>query len=174
MNDKERVLMWILHRTFLENMFPSNRLEFYEKTKQENIEVGDIIVCAGSGIHNWTVGTLIEKGEGFFEKPWVIKELCGNECCNVTNDSFYKVPFKIPSDVLLIGVERIIYQKCTKAIDKAAYSIRYRDIYFGGGVCTLEMRKSFSNDLLKKIEFKYNSRTTIKSILELINNDTTE
>lgn len=139
----------------------------FEKCKESNLEVGDLILCVTSGYHDWTIGYLVEKGEGFCDKPWVIKELVGERLCNISNDSFYKIPIEIPQSIALCGKQRVIYEKCLKAMNHY-YMTKFKDLEFDGNICTLNTRKSFSNDLYYSVSFPYNSKTTIKSIVALI------
>ena len=169
MTSKERLYMYICRRLMSESLLPKKITDRYNDCKEGNIKAGDIIICVSGDIHDWTIGILVEKGYGFY-KPWVLKELCGDRLCNVTNEFFYKIPFKIPSYLLLNEKEYNIYEKSIKAINKCNdYSIRYKDIKFKNNKCTLKLRARFSNDTLFEIEFKYNAKTTIKEIVNIIN-----
>ena len=151
-----------------EAIFPKDKFKLYEQTKEEDIEIGDLIMCSSSGIHNWTIGFLIKKGYGF-DVPWVIKEIDGSRLCNISNDSFYKIPKEwIPDEYLITTEEYKIYEKCIKAINKCDYSTLYKGIKFEEKTCILECRQKWSSDTWKQIKFEYNSKTTIKSIVKLI------
>jgi hypothetical protein len=164
MTDKERILTYIAQRVFSMNLFPESRRSFYDKAK-EKLEIGDIVVCSTSGHHDFTFAILVEKGKGFFDKPWILKDLITDKLCNMSNESFYKLPIDIPSHIFLSGTQLKIYEKCRKATN---YNNRYKDIHFDKDICTLELREAFSREKSKEIKFKYNSKTTIKEIAKLI------
>lgn len=74
---------------------------------------------------------------------------------------------------ILEGTQYLTYQKVLKSFSNSdkSYSYRFKSISFDNDVCTVEARKSFSNDAVFSIKFKYNSKTTIKSITALINDE---
>lgn len=73
---------------------------------------------------------------------------------------------------ILEGTQYLTYQKALKAFSNSdkSYTYMFKSISFDDDICTVEARKAFSNDAVFSIKFKYNSKTTIKSILALINN----
>lgn len=168
MTQKEKLLTYLCRRLAGEAMFPKRNMEMYEQMKEELIEVGDLVMCSSSGVHDWSIGTLVEKGAGF-DIPWVIKEIGGERLCNITNDSFYKIPKDwIPDKYLITDEEFKVYEKCIKALRKCEYGTLYHSISFDGKECTLNIRKKWSRSIFKTVKFTYNSKTTIKSIVELV------
>ena len=100
----------------------------------------------------------------------MIKDIYSDRLCNISNDIFNKIPCEIPSHLMISDNEAVVYDKCIKAIRRCDYGTLYKGISFDGKACTLLVRKKWSNDIWKKINFVYNSKTTIKSIVELIEN----
>lgn len=49
--------------------------------------------------------------------------------------------------------------------------IRFHSISFDKNMCTVSARKCFSDETLYTVSFKYNKKTTVKSIVEILNKE---
>lgn len=63
------------------------------------------------------------------------------------------------------GAQYKIYQKVTKAFKNfTSYDTRFKSISFDGDLCTVQARKAYKNDLFFEVSFRFNSKTTVASI----------
>lgn len=166
MTDKERVLLHIISRCYpkyLLGMYDTDRLDLFNKNCSSAIRTGDLVLAVSSGLHDYTVGYVMDRNS---DSEMVIREIGSEKTCNISNEMFYKIDKDLLSDtVLLEGVEYKTYIKVSKAISNAGgYSQKFHSITFNDDVCTVNLRKMFTNEILKSFSFKYNSKTTIKEI----------
>jgi len=99
----------------------------------------------------------------------VIREIGTDKLCNYYNETFSVINKDKLGLEILVGLQYETYQKVLKAFGKyTSYGTRFKSLYFDKNKCFVEARKIFSNDSCFEIEFTYNSKTTIKSIGELL------
>ena len=99
----------------------------------------------------------------------VIREIGSDKLCDYYNESFSVINKDNLGYEILEGVQYETYQKALKAFSQyASYSSRFKSITFDDGICKVQARTMFSDDTEFEIEFKYNSKTSIKSICKLI------
>ena len=97
-----------------------------------------------------------------------LREIGTNNICNYYTESFIKLNKDIFGYELLEGEQYKIYHKVLKAISQASYGARFKSISFKDHICTVQIRRAFEPTSYFQVTFKYNSKTTIKSILKLI------
>ena len=103
----------------------------------------------------------------------VIREIGGNRLCNYYNEHFYRIDKEILGNEILEGTQYVTYRKVLKAFSKSdnSFMIRFQSISFDKNICTVSARKCFSDETLYTVSFKYNNKTTIKSIVEILNKE---
>lgn len=166
MTDKERVLLTIIKSFYVKHILSS--LELFDKCKTSEIRTGDLVLAMTSGVHDFTVGYVTKIDS---ESEMSIREIGSNKICNIGNEQFYKIPFDIliNENNLLEGNQYLIYEKVLKAFHKyGGYNNRFHSIEFDDCMCKVKSREAFSNKVKNEVNFKYNSKTTVKSIGELI------
>ena len=180
MTDKERILFKIIQRMSLTY---SHKLEWgkeYEGVHfapwkgslliDGKLQVGMLVLCQGSGIHDWTIGYTVEKLYDDYS-GWIIRELDSDRLCKVSNDSF--VPIEGLSNIdLLVKEDYVFYQKILKAFRRGG-----ENWYRFGGIDIIEKRKwkIFIREKWGGIDgeskpfyfiIKWNKKTSIKYILQ--------
>ena len=99
----------------------------------------------------------------------VIREIGSDKTCNYYNERFLKIDKAILGYEVLEGEEYRVYKKVLTAFSESdPYSLKFRSIRFDGKTCTITGRTMFQDDAVLEASFRYNSKTTIKSIRELI------
>jgi hypothetical protein len=172
MTDKERILMTVITRVIPGLTFCCHTYQDREKYVKSymldmiGLEKGDLVFANTSIYPN-------DFMVGFVDciKPdcVVIREIGSDKLCNYYNESFTKINKDNLGYEILEGIQYETYQKVLKAFSQyASYSTRFKSIAFEGNGCKVQARMMFSDDTEFEIEFKYNSKTTIKSIGKLI------
>lgn len=166
MKDKERILMVIITR-LIPVLKYGNKDEYVETNILDGIELnkGDL-VFANTTIHpnDFCVGFVEEQKENYT----IIREIGSDKLCEYYNESFTRINKDILGYEILEGVQYQIYQKVLKAFSGANYCTRFKSIRFDGNMCYVESRMMFEDETTFEISFNYNSKTTIKEILKLI------
>lgn len=99
----------------------------------------------------------------------VIREIGSKKLCNYYNETFSVINKDKLGYEILEGVQYKTYQKVLKAFSKyTSYATRFRSIDFSGDTCTVTSRIMFENDKCGEISFKYNQKTKISDIGELL------
>ena len=80
---------------------------------------------------------------------------------------------KILGNEMLEGTRYITYRKVLKAFSESdhSYMIRFHSISFNKNTCSVNARECFSDEPVYTVTFKYNKKTTIKSIVEMLNRE---
>lgn len=173
MTDKERILMTIITRIIPGLMYYGYSYEKREEYVKSymldttGLQCGDL-VFANTTIYpnDFVVGFIHEI------KPdcVTIREIGSDRICNYYNEAFTKINKDKLGYEALEGIQYEVYQKIITAFRKyATYNSRLKKVSFDGDICTVAGRKKFSDETMFEISFKYNKKTTIKSIGKLIN-----
>ena len=173
MTDKERILMVIASRIIPGLMCCYNIKERDEYVKscllhKENLKRGDLVMASTTITPNdFMIGFVdrldLENG------CVVIREIGSKRLCNYFNESFYVINKSHLGYEILEGIQYKTYQKVLKAFGKYTdYCTRFKSISFNGNMCTVQSRRMFSNDTDNEWTFEYNSKTSIKSIGDII------
>ncbi len=163
MTDKERILMLIATTNIKQRHFGGPEdVGFGHRRKLGDIKVGDFVLAMTSGIHNFSIGEVVEIRNNH---DMTLKELWGDKKCNIGNEMFVKIDkSELPSDYMLIGHERELYRKAMKAFKWAdLYIMRYRGIRFEGNRCYMKVGKCFSTETME-FDFEWSPKTSIKYI----------
>lgn len=175
MTDKERILMIIVSRIIpgLMCCLDIKRRDEYVKSyllDKEGLKHGDLVFAATTINPNDFMVGFVEK----FDKEKdcvVIREIGSKRLCNYFNESFYVIDKSHLGYEILEGIQYKTYQKVLKAFNEYTdYCTRFKSISFDGNKCTIQSRSMFSNDIDNEWTFEYNSKTSIKSIGEIIGN----
>jgi hypothetical protein len=174
MTDKERILMVIVSRIIPGLMYNNfNKRDEYVKSymlEPSKLQQGDLVFANTSIYPNDFMVGFVEQ-VACEHDCIVIREIGTKRLCNYYNESFSVINKEKIGYEVLEGLQYKTYQKVLKAFSKyAAYCTRFKSISFDGDTCTIQSRQMFSNDLSKEWSFKYNSKTSIKSIGSLITN----
>ena len=175
MTDKERILMWLVNRLYANALYSREKLGKW-RDMQPSIFSGDNPLQVGDLVTTQTTITPNDFIVGYVEEIQtdcvVIREIGSKQLCNYYNESFMRIDKSLLGNEILEGTQYLTYQKVLKGFSNSdkSYTYRFKSISFDDDICTVEARKAFSNDAVFSIKFKYNSKTTIKSILSLINN----
>lgn len=174
MTDKERILTWIVSRVYRKALYDPVAVKGWRDMqpvvmggKGEPIQAGDLVVGMTTRKSNeFLVGFV----HGAAPDCVVIREIGSDRLCNYSNEDFLRIDKEMLGYEILEGVQYQIYQKVLKAFAKSKYSglVHLKSIAFDERVCTIEARKMYSHDALFSISLEYNSRTTIRSIISLI------
>jgi len=169
LTDKERILTHIIRQIYPRYIFGHTSFqERFESSKSESIKKGDLVLGLTSGSHEYTIGYAIRI---FTESEMILREIGSKRTCRIGNEMFYRIPMKILSKYeLLEGLEYITYTKIHKALRKAEtkYSVYFHSLDFDDGICIVNLREKWKDEIYKTFEFKYSSKTTIKEIVNLI------
>lgn len=176
MTDKERILMCLVTAIFRRSLYDSESISQW-KASQPGIIGGINPLIPGDLV---IASTAIDPNEfmvGFVERVCadhvVIREIGGDRLCRYYNEYFYRIDKKILGNEILEGTQYITYRKVLKAFSKSdhSYMIRFHSISFDKNMCTVSARKCFSDETLYTVSFKYNKKTTVKSIVEILNKE---
>lgn len=175
MNDKERILIWMVQRIYSLALYKPSSVQEWRDIQpgfcsgENSLNIGDLVVASTTLTPNdFLVGFVDQINSNCV----VIREIGSDRLCNYYNESFYRIPKDILGYEILEGVQYEIYRKVLKAFSKSndSYSIRFQDIKFEGSTCHVSARKVFSPDNVYTVSFSYNKKTSIKSIVSLLNN----
>ena len=173
MRDKERVLLWLVNRLYANCLYARENLTKWRDiqpgifSNDNPLQVGDLVTTQTTfKVNDFIVGYVEELQKDCV----VIREIGSKRLCNYYNESFMRIDKSILGYEILEGTQYLTYQKVLKAFSNSAhsYSYRFKSISFDKDICKVEARKCFSNDAVFDIQFKYNSKTSIKSITTLI------
>ena len=183
MTDKERILMMLLQSMFRKALYDPWEVNKWQDDQppllgfsrgvRRPLERGDLVVASTSFRPNDFI-------VGFVHEPpdksgmVVIREIGSDRLCNYGNESFMRLPKHLLGYYeLLEGVQYQVYQKVWKAFAAAdhSYTVRFGGLEYAGNICKVKARKVFSDDILFTFEFHYNSKTSIKSITDIINKE---
>jgi hypothetical protein len=173
MGDKERILMMIVTRVITRLMYSTfnDRDKIVKSHMFEQLELlkrGDLVFTTTTIVPNdFMVGFVEEVDKE--NQCVVIREIGSKKLCRYYNEWFTVINKKEIGYEYLEGVQYKTYIKVLKAFSKyAEYGTKFKSISFEGNVCTIQSRQMHSNDLENEWSFKYDSKTTIKSIGEII------
>lgn len=174
MTDKERILMIIVSRIIPGLMYNNfNKRDEYVKSymlEPSKLQHGDLVFANTSIYPNDFMVGFVEQIDNE-QDCVVIREIGTKRLCNYYNESFSVINKEKIGYEILEGIQYKTYQKVLKTFSKYAdYCTRFKSISFEGDTCTIQSRQMFSNDLSKEWSFKYNSKTSIRSIGNLITN----
>lgn len=166
MTDKERILLTIITRIIPGLMSCISKKEEYVKTfmlNNNHLKPGDLVYANAAIYPNEFVVGFVHA-----VKPdcVVIREIGSKRLCKYYSEAFSIINKEKLGYEILEGTQYKLYEKAIKAFSYSLY--KFKSISFNDNVCTLQARKSFSNECLFEISFSYNSKTTIKSIVTLI------
>jgi len=170
--DKERILMTIITRIIPGLTYCCYSYEDREKYVKSymldtnGLEKGDLVFANTSIYPNdFVVGFISELKSDCV----VIREIGSDRLCNYYNESFTKINKDNLGYEILEGVQYKTYQKVLKAFSQyASYGTKFKSISFDKNMCVVQSRVMFSNDIGFEIKFKYDGKTTIKSIGKLL------
>jgi hypothetical protein len=176
--DKERILMIIVSRIIPGLMYSNlNKRDEYVKSymlESSKLQHGDLVFANTSIFPNDFMVGFVERIDNDRDCV-VIREIGTKRLCNYFNESFSVINKEKLGYEVLEGVQYKTYQKVLKAFSKYAdYCTRFKSISFDGNTCTIQSREMFSNDLKNKWAFKYDNKTSIKSIGVIIQNPITK
>lgn len=104
----------------------------------------------------------------------IVREIGSDRLCCWSNEAFTKINKEILGYEILEGEQYKLYEKVLKAFSQANYWTVFKAISFDGNVCTVQAREKFKDETIFEVSFKYNSKTSIKSIVKLINDEETK
>lgn len=125
------------------------------------IKKGDLVTAMTSIWYNDFMVGFVEEVIG--PDALLIREIGSDRTCEYSNERFIRIDKDLLGYEILEGKEYEVYQKCLKAFQEY-YVYRFGGIQFDKNKVTLSARKVFSEDIAFTIEFYYNSKTSIKSI----------
>ena len=172
MTDKERILMCIVLRIipalyFAQNYEEKRNIITHTDFFTRNPKKDDLVFATSCSKPD-------EFAVGFYErfdedkKCHVIREIGSKRLCNYYNQDFAIINKKKLGYEIFEGTQYKIYQKVLEAFRKYTdYWTRLKAINFEGRKCVVSAREAFENDEKWRVQFLYNSKTTIKSIGEL-------
>lgn len=171
MTDKERILICLVNRIFRRALYSPDSIQKWRKD-QPGVFEHDKHLMPGDLVTGITTITPNEFLVGYVDKVLpkcvVIREIGSKRRCNYYNEQFMRIDKSMLGYEILEGVQYETYQKVLKAFKKSnnSYGIRFQSIEFEGKTCTVKGRKVFSDETLYTVQFAYNSKTSIKSITE--------
>lgn len=170
MTDKERILMVIITRIIPGLKYNFRKIEYITSAWTLNeLSNGDLVFANTTIVPNDFMVGFVEKID-FDNDCVVIREIGSDKLCNYSNERFTKIDKSYLGYEILEGIQYKIYKKVLKAFDAYTnYTTRFKSINFDGDSCFIEGRMMFCAESILKISFKYNSKTTIKSIGCLLN-----
>ena len=166
MKDKERILMSIITRVIPPLVYLCHNYDDKSNyIKSDAIHEGDL-VYASTSIHpnDFCVGFV----NSVYDDRVVIREIGSKRLCDYYNESFTKINKEKLGYEILEGVQYQTYRKALKAFSNIASQTRFHSIEFNGNNCIINGRNLFSNEISFRVEFEYNSKTTIKYIRNLL------
>lgn len=173
MSDKERILLTLINRMYRQALYgPRKQIEEWRDMQPTMIgndnplEPGDLVTTMTTISPNaFMVGYVQEVRDDCV----VIREIGSSNTCHYYNERFLKIDKSILGYEIFEGKEYSIYKKVLTAFTEAEpYSLMFHSIRFDGKNCTITGRTMFHDDAVLETSFRYNSKTTIKSIRELI------
>lgn len=192
MTNKERVLMELVRELYstqlhlqlrvpnrpdMWKIFDNREDVHFECSSFDKIQIGDLVLCTSSGIHDWTVGFVHE----IINPSWhelMVKEIGTNRLCKVGNEGF--VPIRGMSEQQLWNDDQYNFSiKVKKAFAKGGhYSYRFGGMSFVGDKVAVYVREHFNGTLRLngsgkmtipfKIVLDWDKKMSIKKILELL------
>ena len=173
MTDKERILLALLNRVYMRALYGSrDELEKWRDMQpgilsgKNQLQPGDLVTVMTTITPNaFMVGYVHE-----VRNECVVLREIGSDClCNYYNERFLKIDKEILGYEVLEGEEYRLYKKVLKAFsDAEPYRLRFRSIRFDGKTCIISGREMFEDNAVFEASFRYNKKTTIKSIRKLI------
>lgn len=169
MSDKERILMAIIKRfiPYLTSSFIYDDIaehNFFGKMKYKK---GDLVVAFTTiNINPFCVG-FVEEDMKDEEGYVLIREIGSNRTCRYYNESFIRLNKEKLGYEILEGTQYKTYIKVLKAFGYT-YWTKFSSITFDGNLCTVKARQLFENDEIFSISFKYNSKTSIRRIADML------
>lgn len=172
MNDKERILTHLFTTYYPRYLLcMDNRMNMIQNLS--NINIGDLVLAVTSGIHEFSIGYVVEK---ITESDMVIREIGSDKICKISNEMFYKIDTShLSKNILLEGIQYELYLKTEKALRKyngvSFYQYALMEIEFNNNIATVYLRKKwheYEKETAPKFSFNYNSKTTQKYILNAI------
>lgn len=170
MSDKERILMAII-KGFIPYLITSYKPnEFIAESKflsNEEYQKGDLVIALTTiHINPFCVGFVedVNKKDGYV----LIREIGSNKLCKYYNESFIRLNKDKLGYEILEGTQYITYQKVLKAFGYTGYFVRFMSISFDKNICTVRAREAFKDDEIFSISFRYNSKSSIKSIANML------
>ena len=169
MRDKERILTMIISRIIPGLTSCMTKKEDYVRPwgfNTRELKAGDLVMANTTIFPNeFMVGFVHEVKDDCV----VIREIGSKKLCNYYNETFSVINKDKLGYEILEGVQYKTYQKVLKAFSKyTSYATRFRSIDFSGDTCTVTSRIMFENDKSGEISFKYNQKTKISDIGELL------
>lgn len=173
MQDKERILMCLVNYIYRQSLFGMDPIQKWRDLQPDiynnrnPLQVGDLVVASTTITPNkFMVGYVKEICKDYI----VIREIGSQNTKNYYNEAFYRIDKNILGYEILEGTQYEIYKKVLKAFSKIekSYTVKFKSIEFNEGICVVKARKIFSNKIFGEISFTYNKKTSIKSIISLL------
>lgn len=173
MQDKERILLCLVNYIYRQALYSIDSVQKWRDLQpsfrgdRNPLEVGDLVVASTAITPNeFMVGYVEEICHDYI----VIREIGSRNTVNYYNEAFYRIDKDILGYEILEGTQYEIYRKVLKAFSKIkkSYTVRFQLIEFNEGMCIVKARKIFTDETIGEISFAYNKKTSIKSIVNLL------
>lgn len=174
MTDKERILIYLVDRIFMGALYSPDSVRKWRED-QPGIFKHDKRLMPGDLVAGMSAITPNEFLVGYVDKVLpecvVIREIGSKRLCNYYNERFMRIDKSMLGYEILEGMQYATYQKVLKAFSRSnnSYGIRFQSIEFEGKTCIVNARQVFSDETVYTVRFSYNSKTSIKSVVERLN-----
>ncbi len=180
MTDKERILMLLVQRILSAALYAPEKVREWMHNQpgiithdpERELKVGDLVVASTSfEANDFLVGFVHEPPD--HNGTVVIREIGSNRLCNYGNEMFLRIPKDLLGEEVYEGLQYQTVLKVRKAFAKAAYpyTVRYAGCEFTDHFVLIKGRKVFSNEIVVSFSIPYTSKTSIKSIVQRINEE---
>jgi hypothetical protein len=131
------------------------------KCVASEMQKGDLVLAATSGIHQFTIGYVDTK---ITDSDMIIRGIGEKKPCRISNEIYYKIPKDLIGKYeILEGSQYRFYQSICKAL--SAKIRKLHSIDFDGSACVVNFRKSFTEDISDTVTIE-NWETCDKKMLE--------
>lgn len=134
-----------------------------------DVRTGDLVVCATSGSHDWTVAFVHEV---YSQHEVMLREIGTDRLCRMGNERFYPIINLRPDD-LLEKDQRQFYEKLRKAFRRYGDDWHlYAGLRFEGKTVHVSVRERYGGFVLDKesvpyiLSFSWNKRISVKRIAQ--------
>jgi len=188
MSDKERILLTIIRelQTMLVLARGAYQLDFHDRSagreyvhfehrEYDKIKPGDLVICQTSGIHDFTVGFVVDK----FDPDWhglLLREIGTERTCRMSNERYYCIVGLSEHDLWEGGKHQFDLK-----VKKAFWKTNEDWYRFGGlrfnddGTATMTVREKFGGCCTNgdesvpfEVTMPWNKRTSVKKIVEAL------
>lgn len=180
MTDKERILFLLVQRVLSAALWAPEKVRAWRDNQpgilshdsERELKAGDLVVASTSfEANDFLVGFVQEPPD--HNGTVVIREIGSDRLCNYGNEMFMRIDKDLLGEQILEGIQYQTMVKVRKAFAKAAYpyTVRYAGCVFTDHFVLITGRKVFSNETVVCFSIPYNSKTSIKSIVQRINEE---